>query len=135
LKKLKKALEPDADEVLIFQDEVEIHLHPSLARQRAPVGQQPQVPTPGKNEKKIVYGGVDYRTGVLTYTVAATKCGAEFLAFLILLVKNVCRPEDSFGVRQWPLPSHEGGASVAGRTHERDRSLLVAAMQPQSEFD
>lgn len=74
--------------MLIFQDEVEIHLHPALARQWAPVGQQPEVPAPGKNEKRVVYGGVDYRTGVLTYTVAATKCGAEFLAFLIFLVKT-----------------------------------------------
>jgi transposase len=74
--------------VLIFQDEVEIHLHPALARQWAPIGQQPEVPAPGKNEKKVVYGGVDYRTGVLTYTVAATKCGAEFLVFLIFLLKT-----------------------------------------------
>jgi transposase len=72
--------------VLIFQDEVEIHLHPALARQWAPVGQQPEVPAPGKNQKKVVYGGVDYRTGVLSYTVAGTKCGSEFLAFLIFLV-------------------------------------------------
>ena len=81
-------MDPDADEVLIFQDEVEIHLHPALARQWAPVGQQPEVPAPGKNEKKVVYGGVDYLTGKLTYTLAATKCGVEFLAFLILLVKT-----------------------------------------------
>lgn len=72
--------------MLIFQDEVEIHLHPSLARQWAPIGQQPEVPAPGKNEKKVVYGGVDYRTGALTYTVASTKCGAEFLIFLALLL-------------------------------------------------
>ena len=74
--------------MLIFQDEVEIHLHPALARQWAPVGQQPEVPAPGRNQKKVVYGGVDYRTGKLTYTVADTKCGAEFLAFLILMVKT-----------------------------------------------
>jgi len=36
----------------------------------------------------VVYGGVDYRTGKLTYTVADTKCGTQFLAFLILLVKT-----------------------------------------------
>jgi transposase len=71
---------------LIFQDEVEIHRHPSLARLWAPVGQQPEVPAPGKNEKKVVYGGVDYKTGKLTYTIADTKCGGEFLTFLITLV-------------------------------------------------
>jgi transposase len=82
----KKALRDDADEVLIFQDEMEIHRHPALTRIWAPVGQQPEVPAPGKNEKKVVYGGVDYKTGKLTATVADTKCGASFLAFLIALV-------------------------------------------------
>jgi hypothetical protein len=74
--------------VLIFQDEVEIHLHPTLARLWAPVGQQPEVPAPGRNEKKVVYGGVDYRTGKLTHTLADTKCGTEFLVFLMLLLKT-----------------------------------------------
>ena len=46
------------------------------------------MPAPGRNQKKVVYGGVDYRTGKLTYTVADSKCGAEFLAFLILMVKT-----------------------------------------------
>jgi transposase len=65
---------------------MEIHRHPALTRMWAPVGQQPEIPTPGKNEKKIVYGGVDYKTGKLTYTIAESKCGAAFLAFLIVLV-------------------------------------------------
>jgi transposase len=82
----KKALSPDAPEALIFQDEVEIHRLPALARIWAPVGFQPEVPTPGKNEKKVIYGGVDYATGKTTYTVADTKSGVNFLAFLIALV-------------------------------------------------
>ncbi len=69
---------------------MEIHRHPTLTRMWALVGQQPEVPAPGKNEKKVVYGGVDYKTGKLTYTIADTiadtKCGASFLAFLIVLV-------------------------------------------------
>jgi transposase len=72
--------------VLIFQDEMEIHRHPALTRMWAPVGQQPQVPAPGQNQKKVVYGGVDYRTGKITYTLEDTKCGAAFLAFLIVLL-------------------------------------------------
>ena len=67
---------------------MEIHRHPALTRMWAPVGQQPEVPAPGKNEKQVVYGGVDYKTAKLTYTLAATKCGAAFLAFLIVLVKR-----------------------------------------------
>jgi transposase len=49
-------------------------------------GHQPEVPAPGQNEKRVVYGGVDYATGQITYTVAATKSGAHFLAFLVALV-------------------------------------------------
>jgi transposase len=52
------------------------------------VGQQPEVPAPGKNEKKVVYGAVDYATGKLTYTVADSKCGGEFLAFLLVVLKR-----------------------------------------------
>lgn len=78
----------DSTAVLIYQDEMEIHLHPPLSRMWARVGRQPAVPAPGKNEKQIVYGGVDYKTGKLTYTLAATKCGASFLMFLRTLVKK-----------------------------------------------
>jgi transposase len=73
---------------LIYQDEMEIHLHPTLAQMWARVGEQPEVPAPGKNEKRVVYGGVNYQTGKLTYTLAATKCGASFLLFLMVLVKS-----------------------------------------------
>lgn len=83
----KKALRKNAAEALIFQDEVEIHLHPALARTWAKVGSQPQVPTPGKNHKQVVYGGVDYLTGQITHTMAATKSGVHFLAFLVFLVQ------------------------------------------------
>jgi transposase len=73
---------------LIYQDEMEIHRHPTLAQMWARVGRQPQVPAPGKNEKQVVYGGVNYKTGKLIYTLAATKCGASFLLFLMAMVKS-----------------------------------------------
>ena len=82
-----EALRPAAAEVLIYQDETEIHRHPTLCRIWAPVGRQPQVPAPGKNEKQVIYGGVDYVTGKITYTIAATKSGVHFLAFLMALVR------------------------------------------------
>jgi hypothetical protein len=53
----------------VFQDEVEIHRHPTLSRMWGPVGKQPEIPAPGQNEKKVVYGGVDYATGKITYTI------------------------------------------------------------------
>ena len=61
-------------------------LHPTLTQMWGPVGQQPQIPSPGKNEKRVVYGGVDYKTGKIIYTVAKTKSGQNFLAFLTALI-------------------------------------------------
>ena len=84
----KKALKKDAPEALVFQDEVEIHRHPTLSRMWGPVGKQPEVPAPGQNEKKVVYGGVDYATGKITYTIADSKSGMNFLIFLVALVKS-----------------------------------------------
>jgi transposase len=79
-------MKEDAEEALVFQDEMEIHRHPTLTRMWGPVGEQPEVPAPGRNEKRVVYGGVDYQSGKITHTVAATKSGQNFLAFLLALV-------------------------------------------------
>jgi transposase len=65
---------------------MEIHRHPTLAFMWALVGTQPEVPSPGQNEKKVVYGGVDYASGKITYAVADTKSGWNFLVFLVALV-------------------------------------------------
>ena len=72
---------------MVFQDEVEIHRLPALTRMWGPVGRQPEVPSPGQNEKKVVYGGVDYATGRIVQTIADTKSGWNFLLFLVALVK------------------------------------------------
>ena len=101
---------------------MEIHRHPALTRMWSRVGRHPEVPAPGKNEKRVVYGGVNYKTGKLTYTLADSKCGAEFLAFLVALlaayagrkIRLVCdngRFHTTQAVRQW-LTEHRGEIEV-----------------------
>lgn len=80
-------MKDDADEALIFQDETELHRLPSLNRLWAQRGRQPEVPSPGQNTKVVVYGGVDYATGRIVHTVANTKSGWNFIAFLTVLLK------------------------------------------------
>lgn len=75
----------------MFRDEMEIHRHPTLTRVWAPVGERPEVPALGKNEKKVVYGAVDYVTGKPTYTAADKKCGPEFIAFLAFVLEKYAR--------------------------------------------
>ena len=80
------------------------------------MGAQPEVPSPGQNEKKVVYGGVDYATGRIVQTIADTKSGWNFLVFLMTLMKAyagrkvrlVCdngRFHQTRAVRQW-LEAH-----------------------------
>jgi putative transposase len=86
LQQLKRqALGPQADFALVFQDEVEVHKLPALTRVWAERGSQPEVPAPGKNEKRVIYGGIDYLTGTISYTAGLTKSGVNFLAFLMVL--------------------------------------------------
>lgn len=54
----------------------------------ARIAHQPRVPSPGQNRKKVVYGAVDYATGKITTTIADTKSGLNFLAFLTTLVRS-----------------------------------------------
>lgn len=54
----------------------------------AKIGHQPRVPAPGQNEKKVVYGGVDYATGRITTMIADTKSGWNFIAFLTTLLRT-----------------------------------------------
>ena len=45
-----------------------------------------------------MYGGVDYATGKITYTIADSKSGTNFFIFLIALVKSYGGRRDSPGV-------------------------------------
>jgi DDE superfamily endonuclease len=101
---------------------MEIHRYPALTRMWAPVAQQPEVPAPGKNEKQVVYGGVNYENGKFTFTLAASKCGAAFLVFLMVLIKQyvgkkiilVCdngRFHYTKAVREW-LAAHRDQITV-----------------------
>lgn len=78
---------PIAEQVVISQDESEFHLHPYLALIWSVIGSpQPQVQTPGKNQKRVLYGGLDLRTGKLTTSWADTKSGTHFIEFLEVLL-------------------------------------------------
>ena len=88
LEVLKKNL-PNEARVIISQDEAEVHLFPYLVAIWCLVGSpQPEVPTPGKNAKRVVYGGLNLKTGTLTSYWAATKSGGHFVEFLEQLLSE-----------------------------------------------
>jgi transposase len=71
-----------ADEVAVFQDEVDINLNPKIGSMWMPRGHQAEVPTPGNNEKRYLAGSMNWRTGTLWVTEGPHRDGALFVRHL-----------------------------------------------------
>jgi transposase len=72
-----------ADETVVFQDEVDVHLNPKIGSQWMVRGQQAEVVTPGNNEKRHLAGSLHWRTGTLLLSPPGTRRNAQlFLAHL-----------------------------------------------------
>jgi len=80
------------DEVLVHEDEVDIHLNPKIGPDWMVRGQQKQVVTPGQNEKRYLAGARDVRTGELIWVAGEKK---NSLLFILLLWELVQRYPDA----------------------------------------
>jgi transposase len=69
-------------EVVLFADEVDIHLNPKIGPDWMLPGQQKKVMTPGKNEKAYVAGALNARDGQLTWVGGTSKTSGLFVALL-----------------------------------------------------
>jgi transposase len=69
-------------EAAFYEDEVDIHLNPKIGLDWMVAGQQKEVVTPGKNEKRYLAGALDVRTGVLTWVEGVRKTSYLFLDLL-----------------------------------------------------
>lgn len=77
-----------ADEVAVYEDEVDIHLNPKIGRDWMVPGQQKAVPTPGQNEKRYLAGAQDVRTGELIWVEGDKKNSFLFILLLWELVQH-----------------------------------------------
>lgn len=77
---------PD-DEVAVWEDEVDIHLNPKIGPDWMNRGQQKQVMTPGKNQKRYLAGALDAKTGRLTWVESDRKNSDLFIALLWRLIE------------------------------------------------
>ena len=72
-----------ADETVVFQDEVDVHLNPKIGACWMVRGEQAEVVTPGNNEKRHLAGSLHWRTGRLLLSAAGRRRNAAlFLAHL-----------------------------------------------------
>jgi transposase len=70
------------DEVVLYVDEVDIHLNPKIGADWMLAGQQKVVVTPGRNEKRFLAGALDARSGRLRWVVAPHKRSGLFIELL-----------------------------------------------------
>jgi transposase len=70
------------DETAVYEDEVDIHLNPKIGPCWMPRGVQFEVETPGKNQKRYVFGGGNPKTGHVVWMVAERKNSATFIQWL-----------------------------------------------------
>jgi len=72
-----------ADETVVFEDEVDIHLNPKIGSCWMPRGEQAEVTTPGNNEKAHIAGSLHWRTGTLLLSAPGRQRNAAlFVAHL-----------------------------------------------------
>lgn len=85
---LDRVLHAPAEAVLLCLDECDIHLLPVLRAMWMPRGEQAEIPSPGSNRKRGIFGALSPESGRWHYRVVPKKTALEFLAFLdeLLLV-------------------------------------------------
>lgn len=71
-----------ANEVVVYDDEIDIHLNPKIGQDWMVRGQQKEVPTPGKNEKRYLAAAQDVRTKELITVEGDRKHTALFVLML-----------------------------------------------------
>ena len=77
-----------ADEIAVYEDEIDIHLNPKIGQDWMVRGQQKTVATPGKNQKRYLAGAQDVRTGELIYVAGDHKNAMLFIFLLWELVQR-----------------------------------------------
>jgi transposase len=83
---------PD-DEVAVYEDEVDIHLNPKIGLDWMVPGQQKEVLTPGRNQKRYLAGALDTRTGELIWVEGERKTSLLFLQLLWELTQHYAQAQ------------------------------------------
>jgi len=75
-------------DVVLFSDEVDIHLNPKIGPDWAPAGQRKTVVTPGQNKKHYIAGAYNPRTKTLVTVDGESKSSDLFIGLLNELVRR-----------------------------------------------
>lgn len=113
IKQLIANLPPD--EVVVYEDEADVHLNPKIGIDWMARGQQKLVMTPGNNKKAYLAGALDARDGTVLWVGAGQKNSSLFVAMLDRLdahygtAKYIHVVLDNYGIHS----SHETRRALA----------------------
>jgi transposase len=80
-----------ADEVVLYEDEVDIHLNPKAGSDWMLRGKQRWIRTPGKNQKRYIAGAFNPCSGTITWVWGLSKASPLFIALIDELAKRYRR--------------------------------------------
>ena len=95
-----------ANEVWVFEDEVDIHLNPKIGRDYMLPGQRKKVLTPGVNKKHYLAGALNALTGQLTWVEGESKDSELFVRMVFQLgreyphAKRIHLILDNYGIHK-----------------------------------
>ena len=76
------------NQIMLYVDEVDIHLNPKIGNDWMLQGQQKRVLTPGQNEKRYLAGALDHQTGRLHWVEGTSKNSSLFILLVDDLVQT-----------------------------------------------
>ena len=80
LREIRKLIETvPPDEIVLFEDEVDIHLNPKIGSDWTLPGTQKEIQTPGKNQKHYVAGAITGWGEDLVWVTGPSKCSFLFI--------------------------------------------------------
>ena len=98
-----------ADEVAVYQDEVDLHLNPKIGLDWMGYGQQKEVLTPGQNHKRYLAGALDVRTQEVIWVEGEHKDSWLFVQLLGKLYHHYAKAKtihvilDNYGIHDSQL--------------------------------
>lgn len=78
---------PPPGAVVLFADEADLNLHPTITRCWAKIGEQKKVDTPRQNHKAYALGAVDYHTGEVLHLLSPRKDRAAFSSLVARILE------------------------------------------------
>lgn len=78
----EQLLKAPKEAVILCLDECDVHLLPVLRSMWMLRGAQAQVPTPGLNRKRSVFGALEWESGRWVYEIFERRRSVEFIAFM-----------------------------------------------------